>query len=122
MATVYAAKEEIKRRCPNVLARLEALPAFFLSDTPALMAEVANVFAASPDWQRKIQRQKPNRDPADPYLVAMATLTGFVVVTTEKHRNDRTPNNRTGDRIPDVCQRRGVAWHYLTDFVRVENL
>ena len=88
LATVYAAKEEIKRRCNgDVLTRLTALKGFFLPDSPALIAEVP-VFSASPDWERDIQKRKPNRDPADPYLVALAILGGYVVV------NDREAQER----------------------------
>lgn len=48
--------------------------------------------------------------------------TGCVVVTNEKHRVDRSINNRAGTNVPDVCETLGIGWLYLADFITTENL
>lgn len=121
LVTVYAAREEFRRKCPGAFQRLESL-GFFRPDTVALFAEAQNVLAQSPHWQRQVERSKPNRDKADYYLVALARLEGLTVVTSELHRQHRSANNRSGDNIPDVCDRMGVHWLYLQHFVEAEHL
>ena len=111
LVCVSAAKTEFERRCAHAYKRLRPLwSTFFRRDSIPLYAEVQNVLAQSSYWQRDAQRTKANRDKADWYLVALARLEGRTVVTNEKHRRDRTPNNRNGDNIPDVCDRMGVRW------------
>lgn len=121
LVSVYAAQDEVKRRCPAAYERLRPVN-FFRPDTVALLAEAQNVLAQSPRWQRELQRCKPNRDKADCYLVALARLEGLTLVTNELHRHHRSANNRRGDNIPDVCERMGVHWLYLADFIELEHL
>lgn len=75
-----------------------------------------------PQWAEEISQAKYTREPADAYIVALANIRGFMVVTNEKHRNDRSRNNRRGIRIPDVCDQVGVPWLYLADFIATERL
>ncbi len=121
LVTVYAAQDEFKRKCPAAHDRLGPLK-FFRRDTVALFVEAQNVLAQSEYWQREVQRCKPNRDKADYYLVALARVEGRTVVTSELHRRDRSANNRSGDNIPDVCDRMDVQWLYLSDFIECERL
>ena len=122
LVTVYAAKDEFQRRCPTALDRLGQLSTrFFLQDSVALFSELPNVLTKSPYWTRQLNKAKPNRDPADPYLIALASLEGHIIVTNEKHRRDRT--NTRGDRIPDVAERfQGITCLCLDEFIQRESL
>jgi hypothetical protein len=122
LRTVYAVKDEIKRKCPPAYLRLEPLAKdFYLQDTVVLFAEVTQVLIVSPDWTKKLNSAKPNRDMADPYIVALAQLDGYAIVTNELHKDKR--KNKKGDRIPDVCERLKMNSPLsLADFVGIEKL
>lgn len=117
LVTVHAARDEFKRKCPQAFERLDPLT-FFMQDTIPLWTELQNVFTHSPRWQHvSADRTRHTRDKADWYLVALARLEGRTLVTNELHRSERTPNNRNKDCIPDVCQRMGVRWLKLQEFI-----
>ena len=122
IATVYAAKDEIQRKIPEISPRLEKLPGFFLSDSAALWKEVTRVIGLSTSWKRQLSTAKAGRDLVGPYLVAMAVLRGYVVVTSEQHRKDRPLNFKTDENLPDVCDLAQVSWRYLVQFITDENL
>jgi hypothetical protein len=50
-------------------------------------------------------------DPADPYIVALAELEGYVVVS------DETKRKRASRKIPGVCEKRGIRCISLEEFI-----
>jgi hypothetical protein len=104
LVTVQQSRAELERHCPTALARLKRYKRrFFLANTVELYTTVMEVFRVWPQQARKTETLQPNREPADPYLIALAYLRGHVLVTSEKPRSLRTPSNRSGLRIPDIC-------------------
>jgi hypothetical protein len=51
------------------------------------------------------------KTPADPYIVALAELEGYVVVA------DETCRKRPNRKIPGVCQQRGIRCITLAEFI-----
>lgn len=124
LVTVYAAKDEFKRKCPAVYQRLQPLSnAFFMPDSVALFEAVQAVLSHVEQLTlSRLSRRKPNRDPADPYIVALALLENRTVVTSEKHRRDRNPRCQRDERLPDICEVNGVPCLNLQRFVQAEGL
>ncbi|HXC30885.1 MAG TPA: DUF4411 family protein [Verrucomicrobiae bacterium] len=58
-----------------------------------------------------MSRATGRKTPADPFLVALAELEGYVIVADETRR--KRPNRK----IPGVCQARGVRCITLSEFV-----
>lgn len=52
-----------------------------------------------------------SKTPADPYIVALAELDGYVVVTSE------TITKRPNRKIPGVCRQRGIRCLTLPEFI-----
>lgn len=124
VVTAYAAKDELKRRCPSVYKRLRPLSNdFFRPDSVPLFEAVQDVLAGVEERTlRRLNRAKPNRDPADLYLVALARLENRTVVTSEKHRRDRNPRYQRDEKLPDICEANGVPCLNLQGFVQAEGL
>jgi hypothetical protein len=61
------------------------------------------------------------RDPADPWIVAVAQHYGYVVVTDEVIKRKRK-NDKDRDHIPDVCSALGLECLTLDDFILLEKL
>jgi len=55
-----------------------------------------------------------SRNPADPYVIALAELEGYVVVA------DETDTHRPSRKIPGVCRKRGIRCFSLAKFAAVE--
>jgi hypothetical protein len=49
---------------------------------------------------------------ADPYIIALAELEGYVVVT------DESCNKRPNRKIPGVCKQRGIRCLTLAQFIK----
>lgn len=124
VVTVYAAKDEFKRKCPSVYKRLQPLSNdFFRPDSVSLFQALQGVLSRVEERTlRRLNRIKPNRDPADPYLVALARLENRTVVTSEKHRRDRNPPYQRDEKLPDICEANGVPCLNLQGFVQAEGL
>ena len=54
-----------------------------------------------------------SKTPADPYVIALAELEGYVVVADESMKR---PNRK----IPGVCKQRGIRYLTLTQFISKE--
>jgi hypothetical protein len=124
LVTVRAARDELRRKCPNAFSRLKPWRAkFFLADTPALLTEVSSVLAIWPEQTKKLASTKANRDPADPYIIALARLNHLTIVTNEKPARDRT-RRKKDKHIPDICEGLSppVRWRSLSDFIKDEHL
>ena len=125
MVTVSASRPEMQRHCPKSYDRFKGHKTrFFRLDTPELLAKVTEIFASWPTQARKVVTAPPNRDAADPYLIAYAEIHGCVLVTSEKPKRLRTKNNKTGLAIPDVCESRKppIRWYSLVELVNAERL
>ncbi|HEY2468127.1 MAG TPA: DUF4411 family protein [Terracidiphilus sp.] len=66
----------------------------------------------------KVTRQHPamagatgTKNKADPYVVALAELEGYVIVA------DETCKKRPNRKIPGVCQQRGIRFKLLDEFL-----
>jgi len=59
--------------------------------------------------------QKPGKNGADPFVVALALDRHATVVTQEVPRG-----NLNSPGIPDVCQREEVKWINVLTFIKVE--
>ena len=53
------------------------------------------------------------RNPADPYVIALAELEGYVIVA------DENCAKRSNRKIPGVCEKRGIRCLSLSEFVAV---
>ncbi len=122
VVTVFAAKGELERRSRDCYYRLKPyLRVFAKHDTTELIIRAGQICEQFPTLVPRFD-QLIDREPADPYLIAYGEINGVTVVTDEKHKKDRTPQNRSGDHIPDVCDALNVDWLYFRDFAAIEKL
>ncbi len=77
------------------------------SDDPGYLLHVGRITHDHPGMCRATGAKTP----ADPYVVALAELEGYVVVADE--RATRRPNRK----IPGVCQQRGIRCITLAELV-----
>ena len=80
------------------------------------MEFVATIFSDWPHFQQIVkERQRlEGGSCADPFVIARAKVENWTVVTTEKCR----PN---GARIPNICNKHGIEWVNLEEFMRRED-
>lgn len=61
---------------------------------------------------------KGEKTPADPFIIALADVKGYTVVTREKI----VPyNHGANNRIPAICNKRGVSCICVKDFFKAED-
>jgi len=122
--SVAVAKIEVEQQSPIGYKRLSPFGSkFSTSDTPELILELQQVLIyLEPREQRWLSRRRSTREWPDPYMVALARMRGWVMVTSERHRTERAPNNRREQKIPDLCDAAGVDWFHLADLVGFEGL
>jgi len=87
----------------------------FLMPTPNEFLLVSEIFKI-PHFQDLIRKQErlEGKPVADPFVIAKAKEIGGCVVTTEKYK----PNSA---KVPNVCERFGVEYMSLEDFMAKEN-
>lgn len=105
--------EEVKKRDAVVKAWCvrDATGKLIRPTTPAVTNEVKRILAAN---ERMVMNMK-GRNRADPFVIAVARLTGGTVVTGEgPDGNDARP------KIPYVCGKLGVPCITFTDLIRNE--
>jgi Domain of unknown function (DUF4411) len=110
--------------CAQVIAEMRDDPIYLLrikpyekalqagdrkSDDPEYLQHVGRITYEHP----AMSKATSFRNPADPYIVALAELENYVVVA------DETCAKRSNRKIPGVCQRRGVRCLTLAEFVAV---
>ena len=124
LVTVRAVRHELKNNAPDCHRRFRNVWGKFVKrDTPPLLIEAGQILDSYPSLVRSLDRRTNDREPADPYIIAYALLNaGVRVVTNELPKSRRSPNNRSGYRIPDVCDDLNLGWMSLADLVRAENL
>src|SRR5574341_1790411 len=83
----YAQKDEMERRCPGGHERLAPVHnQFYQADSPELLIVTMDVLVyADERARRRMSTRSPRREPADPYIAALAKLHGLEVVTNESH-------------------------------------
>lgn len=76
----------------------------------AMLAVVREIMAAFP----ALVDVDKNRSGGDPFFIALAKITGSVLVTGEKSKPSRP-------RIPDVCSAMGISYINILSLIRAEN-
>ena len=119
---MYAQKDEFERRC-SAHERLEKLgDKFYQPDSAGSLVAVMGVLEHTDDrTRRRAATRKHNREPADPYIAALAKERGCRVVTNEKSRAERTWG-KARQQLPDLCDDVGVRWMHLGEFIVRESL
>lgn len=108
LKTVEQVMTELGNVDPDSHARLSGYGAQFVERiTPDLFTEAGRIS----ETYRRMSRPWHRNDSADPWLVELAKMSGYTVVT------DEMPSRQ---RIPVVCNREGVEWTNLVTFVEAE--
>ena len=103
--------EELKSQDDDLLAWVkERLAAVVVPTTRAVMLEARAVLAD----HEGLTKTGTGRGKADPFVIALARLRGFPVVTQEQGGSAAKP------RIPFVCAARGVACMSMLEVIRAE--
>jgi Domain of unknown function (DUF4411) len=90
----------------------------FQPDTPEL---VAAVVALERDFPNLVEYDKEPYD-ADPWVIALAEMTGASVLTGEKETGTRVGGmTKPRLKIPDVCRARGIRLASVSDFIEARN-
>jgi hypothetical protein len=108
--------------CAQVLAELRDDPVYASRLKPYEKAlQAGDRSSDDPDYLQyvgKVTHDHPGmsratglKTPADPYVVALAELEGYVVVA------DETAMKRPNRKIPGVCQQRGIRCLTLAQFI-----
>jgi hypothetical protein len=102
---------ELERQKDDLHDWAKALPQLFREPDRAVMEAFTDIVNAHSDFM-KVNSTKSG---ADPFVVALAEVHGFVVVTYETMaKKDAAP------RIPNVCAGRGIECASLVDVLRAE--
>jgi uncharacterized protein DUF4411 len=107
-------KKELKRHHPTALKRLIGYPGHRLvvRRTPALIAHYQAVTTAYPQL---VRGGRLKRDKADPWLITIAEIRGYEIVSDELRISERSSKQRKILKIPDVCDMRGIKCHKLRE-------
>jgi hypothetical protein len=101
-------ERELSKRADEVHTWAKTQTDLFVSLDERLQRETSAILKAHP----RLLGKGGGRNAADPFVIALASLNGGVVVTEER------PRNLTSPRIPDVCHALGVRCLGLVDFIR----
>jgi hypothetical protein len=103
--TVRQVWAELVRRFPDIAERLKSVKVqFVLPDTATYSRGVVSEMAYLNQHHRKLWNPRGGRNPADPFLIAVAKDQDLIVVTDEKRSG---PGHQS--RIPYVCTQRNVG-------------
>lgn len=102
---------ETKKRSDELHAWLKARPAMFRELDDAVQIEAAQVLAQFP----RLVGERKLRTSADPFVIALARVEGWQLVTDEKPTGSLNRPN-----IPDVCGALGMASMGVLDLIRAE--
>ena len=108
--------------CAQVIAELRGSPIYMLRIKPYEAAlQAGDRSSNDPSYLQHVGRiahEHPGmckatgvKTPADPYVVALAELEKYIVVT------DETSTRRPNRKIPGVCSQRGISCTTLDQFV-----
>jgi len=124
LVTSSKIRPEMKKWHPLAYKRLQPFKGlFFLRDSPEVLVALKAVFAVAEERTRRyIVTRSANKEVADPYLIAIAMLGGYEVVTSEKARSERPTNRRKDEKIRDWAPKVGVKAIHLDELVRRECL
>jgi hypothetical protein len=102
---------EIKKRSDELHAWLKPRKSMFCELDDEVQVEAANVLTQFP----RLVGEKKLRTSADPFVIALASVQGWQIVTDEKPTgNMQRPN------IPDVCGRLGMTTFDILQLIRTE--
>jgi len=115
-------RREMKEWCPLAYERVRRRRGFFLRDTPEILEAMGKAYEVAEERTRNYLWNRPaNKESADPYLIAVAMVTGFTIVTGELERAKRSAKKRREEKIPDWCKKiPGVTVIHFDDLVRAE--
>ena len=106
LKSVRQVSDELKRRFPDIFARLKPFKDLFLVPdselySPDVIAEIREIQKHHP----KLINPLGGGNPADPFLIGVAKAKSAVVITDEKSKG---PGYQS--KIPFVCTNRNVGW------------
>ena len=109
-------KGELTDWHPSGLRRLAAFSGakYALKRSERVVREYQRVVQAYPDLINKSKRD----DPADPWLITVARLHGWHILTEEFPMSSRSLKATRELRIPDVCTREGIQCTNLRTLAR----
>jgi hypothetical protein len=102
---------EIKKRSDELHAWLKARKAMFRELDDAVQIEAANVLTQFP----RLVAEKKVRTSADPFVIALASVEGWQIVTDEKPTGSMQRPN-----IPDVCGKLGLTTFDILQVIKTE--
>lgn len=111
-AGVLVASEEVlvelEKKDDEVYGWAKERPAMFIPIDTQVQEVVATILESYP----RLIDNRPNRSGADPFVIALAAVHGYTVLTQEGSGSQTRP------RIPDVCAARGIRCISLVDCIR----
>ena len=122
LVTSMWVRPEMREWCPLAYERVRSFRKFFLRDTPEIFAAMRKAFAvAEPRTRRYISSRPAGKEVADPYLIGIAMVLQFKIVTGELERTKRSAKRQKEEKIPDWSRKlTGVVAIQLEDLVRSE--
>lgn len=102
---------ETKKRSDELHAWLKARKAMFRELTDDVQIEASQVLAQFP----RLAGEKKMRTSADPFVIALARVEGFQLITEEKPTGSLARPN-----IPDVCLELGMTTINLLQLIQKE--
>jgi hypothetical protein len=102
---------EIKKRSDELHSWLKARKAMFRELDDAVQLEAANVLTQFP----RLVGEKKLRTSADPFVIALASVEGWQIVTDEKPTGSMQRPN-----IPDVCGKLGLTTFDILQVIKTE--
>ncbi len=100
---------ELERRLDDLHTWATNQPTLFVAVDAAIQTKVQGIVHQFPT----LVGPGPTQSHADPYVIALAQLRGFTVVTSEQRKN-----NPAKPKIPDVCVALGVPYMNLVQLFR----
>ncbi|HXM83545.1 MAG TPA: DUF4411 family protein [Burkholderiales bacterium] len=101
---------ELERQSDNLCKWAKALDNFFVDTDRALLQKSKDIIIAHAGFIDP----KSTRSGADPFVVALAEISGVPVVTYETMGKAKTP------KIPNVCRARGIRVASFVEVLRAE--
>jgi hypothetical protein len=103
--------EETQKRSDELHKWLKERASMFRELEENIQIEAAKILGKYP----RLVGERKLRTSADPFVIALAKVSGFKIVTDEKPTGTLSRPN-----IPDVCGDLGIEWIGLIDFIRAE--
>lgn len=112
--TIRQVWDELESRFPDIAQRLKGYKKqFILTDDQTYSQGVVDEIRALNQSHRNLWNPVGGRNPADPFLIAVAKDLNILVVTDEKRQGPGFQR-----RIPHICTQRNVGCTDRLDFLR----